>query len=310
MWEQIADVLIDVIKDSSITFALVLIINILVSFVEGKLSSKIGKKNKLSPLIGAGIGIIPQCGFSVVASDLYIKRRITMGTLVAVFIACSDEAIPIMLSNPDKIIMVFPLIIIKFVTGFVIGFLLDTLLYNPIKKIQDKSFVIKRGKSLKLSFSSQIEPDTCCSSNKIEFKKENKKKEFVKLHLLNPLLHSLKILVYILIINLIFSFSVMLIGEDHISNFLISNVYITPLLSVLVGLIPNCASSIIITELFVQGSITFGAAIGGLICNAGLGFIFILKEKNRWKEGLIILGSVVLTGIIVGYISLFIGFLF
>ena len=303
---EILDVLLDVVKDSLITFAIILIINIIVSFFENKLSNKINKSNKLSPLIGAGIGLIPQCGFSVVASDLYLKRRISMGTVIAVFIACSDEALPIMLANPSKVIMILPLLLIKLVVGFIVGFSFDMIFSSKIEKMQAKTLSLRPSKPQKISFSSQVQPDTCCTKNSIDFKKTDTKKENFNLHFVKPLLHSLKILAYVFGINLVLSFIIYFIGEDTISSFLITNKFVTPIISVLIGLIPNCASSIILTELYVSNAITFSASVAGLICNAGLGLIFILKDKKRWKEGLIIIGSVIIVGLVVGYLSLLI----
>ena len=119
------DVFIDALLDSLKVLAVAFVIYFLLSFIETNVSKVLEKNKKVSPLIGSALGLIPQCGMSVVSSDLYLKHHITMGTLVAVFIACSDEALPIMLSNPNKIIMVLPLILIKFVLGFVTGFIVD-----------------------------------------------------------------------------------------------------------------------------------------------------------------------------------------
>ena len=138
------EVLLDALKDSFLAFTIILLFNILISFIEGKLASKVNKNNKLSPLLGSLIGLIPQCGFSIVATNLYTKSHITMGTLIAVYIACSDEALPLMLSEPSKIYMVLPLLLIKLVIGFTFGYLIDVIfhkhrLVNHIQiKMEDK----------------------------------------------------------------------------------------------------------------------------------------------------------------------------
>ena len=118
MGEVLLDALIDSLKVLGIAF----IFNVLLSFFEGKFSKVIGKQNKLSPLVGSTSGIIPQCGVSVVAADMYMKERITAGTLLAVFFACSDEALPLMFTETSKIVYVLPLLLIKIIFGFILGF--------------------------------------------------------------------------------------------------------------------------------------------------------------------------------------------
>lgn len=299
--EKILDASLDALLDSLYVLIALLIINFLVSFFEEKLADNFAKKRTLSPLLGSSIGLIPQCGFSIVASDLYLKNHISMGTLVAVFVACSDEALPIMLSHPNKALMIIPLLGLKFIIGFVYGFVIDII----IQKInRPKSF-----DDVVVNYSEEINKG-CCNHN-IEKSKRITKKTWCKNHLIHPLVHSLKIFVYVLVINLFFNILFnAIIGEDLLSQFLISNKYITPLLTCLFGLIPNCASSVIISELFVQESISFGATLCGLICNAGLGLIYLLKSKKKWKDTLIIIALLILIALLSGYITLFIESLF
>ena len=131
------EVFLDALIDSLKVLAVIFVFNFIFTFFEKRIAKKINNKSKLNPLLGALFGLVPECGFSVVASDLYLKNHITMGTLVAVFIACSDEALPIFLSNPSKIIMILPLLAIKFVVGFIIGFLVDVFLTKDKKAIED-----------------------------------------------------------------------------------------------------------------------------------------------------------------------------
>ena len=124
--------------------------------------------------------------------------------------------------------------------------------------------------------------------------------------MLHPLIHSLKICLYVLIINITFNLIIHFVGENVIKNFLNNNIFITPLLSSLVGLIPNCASSVIISELFVESSLTFSATLSGLICNSGLGLIYLFKDKNKFKNAISIVITLFLISLLVGYTSLFI----
>ena len=281
--------------DSLKVLAVVVVLNIIISFFEGKLANKINKNNRFSTLIGAAIGLIPQCGFSIVASDMYQKKRISMGTLIAVFIATSDEALPIILSSQDKILTVIPLLIIKLIMGFIVGTIVDVI----IDKINRPNTFDEA-----LINTDEVIHKGCCSHTIEEHGDKNK--TFIKDHFIHPLLHSLKIFAYVLIINFAFETLIFYIGETNISNFLTSYKYLTPIVSSLIGLIPNCASSVIITDLYIQGSISFGSAIAGLITNAGLGLAFLLKSKKNIKSTLLIIGILIITALICAYASIFI----
>ncbi|MDR0934768.1 MAG: arsenic efflux protein [Erysipelotrichaceae bacterium] len=290
MWAAIKDALID----SSITLAVILVINFIISFVEERLARSFAKNKKESPLIGAAVGLIPQCGFPIIAADLYKNRHITMGTLVAVFIACSDEALPIMLSNVNTILPTIPLIIIKFVLGFLVGYLVD---------------VIFTKKKLEINSAEKIETETnitivgCCN-HEIEGEEKGEKHPWIHDHIIHPLIHSLKLFAYILVINIAFSLLIYYVGENTIADFLNTNVWLTPLFATLVGMIPNCASSVIIVEMYISGSLYFGAALAGLIINAGLGMLFLFKNVKDWKNNLTILGIIFALSLIAGYITI------
>ena len=125
-WEVVSDVLLDALKDSALVFAFVFLIHILLAFVEEHLAHFLVERKKTATLFGSLFGLIPQCGTSVLGADLYLKKYITIGTLVAIFLSCSDEAVIVMLTNwNDKTIMVLPLLASKFVIGFVIGIIVD-----------------------------------------------------------------------------------------------------------------------------------------------------------------------------------------
>jgi hypothetical protein len=306
IWETILDVLLDALKDSAITLAIVFAFVFVISFFEKKITSAVsGKNSKFAPIVGAGLGLIPQCGFSVVASDMYLKRKLTMGTLVAVYIACSDEALPIILANPNKIISLVPLLLIKFIVGFIVGILVDTLFSKQIQALQLKSVPVTINRRQKLGFKNEKAAGCCTTDDTptIDKKDEFKQKPIYK-HLIHPLTQAIKIFGYVLAINIVFGLVIGFVGEDVISGFLNNNMWLTPLFAVLVGLIPNCASSVILTELFMQGSITFAAAVAGLICNAGIGIMYLLKDRKKWRETLVVIGIIVLVGLVVGYITL------
>ena len=292
MWH----VLLHTLKDTAITFAIILVCYIIIEIVETSLSQKLQKTKKWSPVLGSLFGLIPQCGFSVVATDLFSKRHLSIGTLIAIFIATSDEALPILLSAPDKALMILPLLGIKLVFGILVGYLVDIVYKKSKMQIHEHETHCEH---------TPIEHKGCCDHS-IE---NDKPKPFWKQYLLHPLVHTLKIYAYIFVVSFAFGLLVHYLGETKIASFLESSKYFAPLLSCLIGLIPNCASSVIISNLFITGGLSFGSCVAGLICNAGLGLFVLFKQNKNIKENLSIMSILILTSLIVGYSTcLIIGF--
>ena len=323
MW----DVVLDAVLDSLKVFPFLLLLYIIIEVVEEKISTgtKFFKytQGKYATLVGAGLGLIPQCGFSVVASDLYARRYIKVGTLLAIFIATSDEAVPIIPSNPTKAYVIFPILAIKFVFALVVGYGADLILTkyyksNPLikgtlKDISAKNhnhehdkehkqehknnanFELSETKNENVITEAELEVDGCCGHN-IEGKRSTLKQFF-----LHPLVHSLKVFAYILAINLIMGFVIHFVGEQNVVNFMQSIVWLQPLLVAIVGLIPNCASSVLITQLYLINGISFGATISGLCVNAGIALMVLFKENKNVKHNLFIVGSLLLASVILGY---------
>lgn len=282
------EVFIDALIDSAKVLIVLIFVNIFISFFEVKISKKIKKDNKLSPLYASLFGIIPQCGVSVVGADLYVKRHITIGTLIALFLACSDEAIPLLLGSLNqKSLYIIPLIITKIIVGFVVGFLVDFVLTKRKKEVVSHLENCQHHDEVHVG---------CCHHHIDE--DENKWRE----HLIHPLFHSLKLFIYILIINIIFGVIIYYVKEETISNFIISNRYIAPIFATIVGLIPNCVSSVILVELFLLNNLSFGALVAGLLMNAGLGVIVLLKNKDMKKDIIFIVLLNFIISILVGYL--------
>ena len=286
------DVFIDSLLDSLKIVLVVFIFNIIFSFFEAKLSSLLEKNKKVSPFLGALFGMVPQCGFSIIASDLYLKKHITIGTIIAIFIACNDEALPILFTATDRIWQVILLIVCKFVLGFAVGFLVDCIFSKNKKDVKEHYKHCEHTPEIHHG---------CC-----HHEIDNEKESFLHSHILHPLIHSLKIFIYIFVINMLFGALIYFIGEDSIVNFLTQNKYLSPLFAIIIGLIPNCASSVLIANLFVLNALPFGACLSGLIVNAGLGSIYILKSKEHRKDFFIIIGFLIMTALIAGYLGLLI----
>lgn len=266
--------------DSLKVFILVFILYFALSFVENYISKKLSSNNKVSPFFGSLLGLIPQCGISVAASDLYIKRKITVGTLVAVFLACSDEAIFILLAS-EKFLTVFPLLFIKLVVGFISGMMIDSFILRKQKLKKDNEEVVS------------------CAHHHEHHHHDSKLKHNFK----HTLLHSIEILIYVFIVNFIFGLLIELLGEAKLIIFLQNNKYLAPLFSSIIGVIPNCASSVVLSELYIINGLSFGALLSGLLMNAGLGLVYLFKKKENVKMNINIIIIMFIISLIIGYLT-------
>lgn len=315
------EVFLDALKDSAIILAFVFVMYELLSFFEPKLARLLERNHKWSPVVGVSLGLIPQCGFSVLAADLYNKKHITIGTLVGVFIATSDEAIPIFIASvydPQKIIMVLPLLAIKFLVGLAVAYLLDFIFRKQIEETATHEENCHCDETIHFgccghAIDDEMDHDHEHNHEDGDHNHEHNEDDEKALknkriqsaldhHLVHPLVHSLKIFIYVFIINLIFGTLFYKVGEEAIMNFLSSNKYLAPLFSVLVGFIPNCASSVVLSELYLLGGITFGSCVGGLCVNAGLGLFVLYKNVKQVKQNVIVTVTLLITGLVVGYI--------
>ncbi len=266
--------LAEAIVDSAKMIPFLLVIYFVVELIEKKYGESIAHKledaSTPGPAIGAFFGCIPQCGFSVIAAAMYSKRFITTGTLLAVFLSTSDEAIPIILSQPDKAKLVFPLLLTKFLIALIGGYAIDYL------------FRRKSAKAIPISHELEHNERGCCNHNVTG----GSKKWGLLIH---PIIHTAKVFVFILIITIGISYLVSIVGEENLGNYLLGNSIFQPVLCALVGLIPNCAASVAITEIFLQGGISYGSAIAGLSAGGGLGILVLLRENRSIKDSLAIL---------------------
>lgn len=272
------------------------IVYYLIELFEFKCAKKVQEnkflKGKASPVFGSLIGCIPQCGFSVISTDLYSHKAISIGALIAVYIATSDEAIPLLITSIrdwDSAGKVLALIGIKILLGIMIGYL-AIWLHKKIFKNQDEHVHHEHKEHI-------VEHHGCCHH-------EVESKNFDWLH---PMLHCLKISAFILIINVLFGFVTHIwVGEEALAEFISKGKYAQPILAVLIGLIPNCASSVVLTELYITSGLTFGALLSGLCVNAGLGLVFLFKQNKKPKENIFIVSMLIVPSLIVGYLLTFI----
>ena len=277
------------------------IVYYLIELFEYKSANKLQKskflKGKASPVVGSLIGCVPQCGFSVVSTDLFSKGKLSVGALIAVYIATSDEAIPLMIANPKSIGWMLALIGVKIVLGILVGYL-SIVLFKVFFKNKKEIEVETEHHDEEVEEDHEDVVHGGCCHHPVETK------SFDWLH---PMLHCLKISLFIFAINILFGFITHIwVGEANLIAFLTKGKYLQPLFAVLIGLIPNCASSVVVTELFVLGGLSFGALIAGLCVNAGLGLIILLKQNKNWKENLFIISMLIIPSLLVGYLLCFI----
>ncbi len=286
-WELALDILLDALKDSALIFAFVLLVHVLLSFIDLKLANFLVKRRKTAPIFGSLFGLIPQCGTSVLGADLYIKKYITLGTLTAIFLSCSDEAFITLLTGwNERTIYILPLIGLKFAIGVLVGIIIDLIDKRELKEVEKP-----------------LEHTEECSHIHHHDEHDEHVESNLHKHLIHPLLHSLEIFAYVLIINLALGFIIGFVGEENFANFIQTNKYLAPLFSSIIGLIPNCASSLLLSELFINGSLSFGALLGGLLVNSGLGLAILLKSKEKRKDVLLIVGITFTISVLTGYIT-------
>lgn len=280
MLEVIQDTLLDSIKLLPFLFLTYL----LMEYIEHKTSKKakdtIKKSGKFGPLLGSLLGIVPQCGFSVSATNLYAGRIITLGTLISVYLSTSDEMLPIMISESAPITTILTILLIKFTIGMIAGFTIDLILRLRKKNEEEEKIV------------DICEKDHC-----------HCEKGIVK----SAIHHTLHIFLFIVIVIFILNLVIYFIGEENISKFLENQPILGPAISSLIGLIPNCASSVIITEMYLGNVINVGTLIAGLLVNAGVGLVVLFKTNKGIKENIKIVSLLYFIGLISGIIIQAIG---
>jgi hypothetical protein len=268
----------DALIDTAKMIPLLLIIYIGIEFLEyyygQTMREKVGRAGKAGPTLGALFGCIPQCGFSVITTALYTKRIISVGTLLAVYLSTSDEAIPIILANPKKVSLILPLLLTKVIIAIIAGYSIDFLFNRSNYSIN----------GTEQSVTSETEVKGCCGHNCAE------KKIPYKELIWHPLVHTLKVFIFIFVVSLLLNLIIARIGVDNLGQAFFAHRIWQPMIAGLVGLIPNCAASVAITELFLKGGLSFGSTISGLSASAGLGILVLFKENRDIKDSFRIIG--------------------
>ena len=278
MTDVLLDVLIDTAKILPFLFLTYLLMEYVENRMEGKTAKALAQADRMGPLVGACVGIVPQCGFSATAAGLYAGGLISAGTLCAVFLSTSDEMLPVMISQAASPLRILRVIGWKVVLAFLSGLIIDRILR-------------KKGKGCdRVRIHDLCEHDHCsCGDGHGK--------------ILRPaLLHTGKTILFIFLISLAAAILLHLIGEDRVAAFLSAFRFPGILLAGLVGLIPNCAASVMLTTLFLQGILGKGQMMAGLLCSTGVGLLVLFRSNRHHRENLRILGLVYVFGVFWGIV--------
>lgn len=322
MWEVLLDSLLDTLKVVPILYLVYLLVSYLGHNTNNKYAKLMNKTKHFGPLIGGAVGCIPQCGFSVVMSDLYSKKAITIGTLVAVMLATSDEAIPLMISNPEHIVDMLILIAVKLVIGIIFGYLFDFIFVLIGKKqtVDTKAFENNHNHDCELTACShkhiihkhehgeEVHEHNHNESEETCKQEKHKHRDCVDNIFLDALIHTLQITAFLFVATFVIGLIIEYAGMENVAKMFTDNKYLQPFIAALIGLIPSCASSVFLVEFYMAGGITFGAMLAGLCAGSGIGLVvlFTKNKKHIWTN-LIILLSLYLIGSAVGIVcSLFV----
>ncbi len=280
MPDFIIDALLDVLKLLPYLFLTYLVLEIIEHKAMDKAAALVAKAGRFGPCIGSLLGLLPQCGFSTVVSNLYADKLVTGGTLLAIFLATSDEMLPIFISEAVPAPMIFKILAVKLVAGIVIGMLFD--LVRRLMKIKEGD----------VDLHAVCETTHCGCEDGI---------------LKSAVKHTLSIALFILVITLALNTAIHFIGEDTLRSIILNKPVIGPVISGVVGLIPNCAASVIITELYLEGAMTTGAMLAGLLAGSGVGLLVLFRVNRPMKDNFVLLATLYVSAIVIGIVFDLIG---
>lgn len=279
------DIILDTLMDGIRLLPFLFVTYIVMEYIEHKMSAGTRRvvqvSGRFGPLIGSIAGIFPQCGFSAAAASLYAGRVITRGTLIAIFLSTSDEMLPVFISQQMPVKIILSVLGMKVIIGMVAGFLVD-LVFTLVKKEPEQEMDIHH----------MCEHDHCHCEDGI---------------LKSALVHTARIFFFIILVSFILNLIIAGIGEDSLTELILNQPLIGSLLSGIVGLIPNCAASVVITQLYLDGAMSLGAMMSGLLVGAGVGLIVLYRTNDSLRDNLKITAILYVIGVAAGIVVDFLG---
>ena len=305
--ELFLDVLGESLVDTAKMLPFLFLAYLLIEYIETRHGERIeallAGGGRWGAIPGAVLGCVPQCGFSAIASNFYSSRVITLGTLFAVFLSTSDEMLPIFLAEQVAPATILKIMGVKLMIGMVMGFVVDAVIR------------LARRDREKLRIHELCERDRCHCNGDCETCEQQPELAYDFEHdeehghhheggsiLRSALKHTVQVTVFIFIITLVLDGALELVGEDALAAFLGSNPVLSVLGSALVGLIPNCAASVVIAQLYVEGALGAGAMMAGLLVSAGVGLLVLFRTNRGLRQNLIVLAGLWATGVFWGLI--------
>ena len=272
--DAVMDTTFDCLQMLPFLFVAFILIEALEHYSSDFTAKALAKVGKAGPVVGAVAGCVPQCGFSVMAANLYAGGIISVGTLLSVFIATSDEAVLIIMSNPERIREVGVLLAAKVIIAVTAGYIIDIFFRNQIATVKESGNLCK---------------DCGCDEEDAGIWKP-------AWH------HTIRIFIYLFIFTGILNLCIEIFGIEQLSKFLLGNTIFQPVIAAIIGLIPNCAASVILTQLYLNGAISFASVIAGLCTGAGVGLVVLFKMNRNRRENLKIVGVLFLVAVAAGMI--------
>lgn len=306
--EFVLDVVIDALKDTAelipFLFATYVVISLLDLFASDKTTAAIQRAGHAGPLIGGVLGVVPQCGFSAMGASLYADRIVSLGTFVAVILSTSDEMLPLLLAEHVEVGLLARILVTKAVLGVILGFATDLVLRVVLGRAS-LARVDESDAGEEQDEDAEFDPSAySCDCGCGEPLTRGQTAWWV---VVNSAYRTFQVVVFIFVVSVLLNALIALVGEDALASFLSGNAVVATFVSGLVGLVPNCAASVVLTQLYIDGVLGFAPMIAGTLVAGGAGYLVLFRMNGNMRENAAIVGIVYALGVCAGLVMLGLG---
>lgn len=306
--EFVLDVVIDALKDTAelipFLFATYVVISLLDLFASDKTTAAIQRAGHAGPLIGGVLGVVPQCGFSAMGASLYADRIVSLGTFVAVILSTSDEMLPLLLAEHVEVGLLARILVTKAVLGVILGFATDLVLRAVLGRTS-LAGVDESDAGEEQDEDAEFDPSAySCDCGCGEPLTRGQTAWWV---VVNSAYRTFQVVLFIFVVSVLLNALIALVGEDALASFLSGNAVVATLVSGLVGLVPNCAASVVLTQLYIDGVLGFAPMIAGTLVAGGAGYLVLFRMNGNMRENAAIVGIVYALGVCAGLVMLGLG---